>query len=1154
MRVVSFAWPKFLFSPRITYLGGKMQRVLRFTLLSLAAAASLTACGDKVELQNPATPVPDTTVSAVVVTPSTLSLAVAPATGAAPTGTLTASVTAGAGRSATGRTVTWSSSNTAVATVAAASATNPNTAVVTAGKTAGQATISAVVNGSPSVVGSALVTVGAGGGPNTPIVFNIANVAQNLEPGSAIANLSNIFRQIDVTFNVDGTGTNAPAKIDLIARCANVGSPADSARIVATQVIAATGSAAADAAEEAAVPITLSFNTAQLDSTANLNPRFLNGNCTISGRLTTVGGTIVNSTNVVPLVLNNTSYFSATYSYTKTTDRGGANPQISPLDGLAYNQGDLKVVLRAINYASKTPIVAVSGRLTGEVFTDSTSAAQSSFDRTFTCTASANAVCTAGTNQTFNLTFPATQGGCPTTGTNPTTAFCINQWTSTSPLLTPAQDGTQIIIAASSDQAGNEGFTGPTGGVNNFVGLNNSALIAPTLATAISPPQTTARTRFDNTSPVLFSHVAGDTTNYRASFNPSAIRDTLQSTNFAAFPKSPGLGTQWISGNVVASAAVPGGTITNTLPFTFTDGLSTSSSAVYRRGLTPVSALGGNLTGSDDRFQTTTVEFRFQLDSTATTTAAPAVPGLASSSSNVGRKGTSVKASTTANDGCSTAGWSAPVTTATGIPQNPIYPPAVTVPITRNTYYSLRVFEWDALGNIRCTDLPNRFGVDNQVPNPLGELGPLVGRNLTANPRDPTGATIIDSLTFSYVDSLSGFVNDRELFGRVYRNFTPSALNCAIGSGSGCNNIVITRLPIVGGVASGPVPSQHSATSGNIGSTTFNLRNGSTTEAYYTAVVRSADQAGNLSLPETRTFLYDLTPPTVGGIGFSASLPGGTPGPVFTSQASDNVDLYGVGIRFGYPATNGQPAIFVGDTAAYYGPNYDETRITTPPPFNYSMGGQGGFIKQIWQQAPLDSAPPAGTTGANTQVQNVYVRAVDAARNGSAATTAAIPAGNVTVSPLVDKCPAAPAAPAPGTNCYYKFTVTEPGAPVAVSNGSASVTLAASVTGSVSVSTSPFSTVCFYYEQTGFASTNYLSNPNTFPGIEAGDWVRIGCQALGEVTDAGLIRTWTYRLPWNPDNALGTTDNIRIRAFGFSAANPGVVHATQPNANITLAP
>jgi len=1108
MRVVSFARLEFLFSPRITYHGGKMQRVFRFTLLSLAAAASLTACGDKVELTQQTTPA-DTAVTLITVTPPTLALAINQ------TGTLVAAISAGPASGP--RTVTWSSSNTAVATIAPSG----NTVVVT-GRANGTATISATVTGSPNVTGAAVVTVGAGGLPPAPVVFNIANVMQNLDGGgSVVANLANIYRQIDVTFNVDGTGTNAPARVDLIARCTNRQLAADSARIVATQVIVTTGASAAEAAEEAAVPITLSFNTAQLDST-NLNPRFLNGNCQIQGRLTTVSGQVVNSTNVVPLVLNNQSYFAATFSFGKTTVQGSAN-SISTLDGLRYDQGNDTVKIRAINYNSTVPIVAVSGNLSGIVATDPNTGLQTLQPRSFNCSATANSVCTAGTNQTFTLVFPATQGGCSTA----TNSFCINQTTSTSPLL-GQNDGTQLTIAASSDLNGAEGFVGPPAvGLGLFGGLT---LVAPTLPTAIAPPQTIARTRFDNTSPLLFSHT-NTADDYRASFGRSAIRDTLLSTNFAAFPKSPGSGTGWISENVVAAASVPGGTIANTLPFTFTTAdaatatAATQLAAVYRRGQNTVG--NGLLTGSDDRFQATVIQFGWALDSATT---GGTIPGLVGTTADPSIRGTSVQASPTPLTACANgagSGWTMlnSGAAASGIPQT-----ALTSP--RDSTYRLRVFEWDALGNIRCADLPNRFGVDNQVPNPLLANNALAARDTAWNPVQ--GSVI----SYAFVDSLSGFINNKELWGRAYRNFTPNATNCVIPLGATCNNTVITPPT---------VPSEVSSTTGNTGSASFDIRNGHPeVEAYYTVVVRSADQAGNLSLPQQRTFLYDLTPPTIGGVGFPAAITGGLPSPAFTSSAADNVDLWNATVLLNYPATGGNGAIIVADTATNFGPTFDSTRVLGPVNFTYTARGPGGFIKQIYQQNAADQAPtPAdpNITGAGTALTSVEMRAVDAAHNVSTPNSAAIPAGNVPISPLVPACSATVT-----TSCYSTFMMTEPAAATNVANGNASVTLAASIQGLVSSVTSPFSVVCFFYAQTA-------AGANFFPGIPGG-WVQVpgGCQQLGDVTDAGTIRTWTYRVSWNPDNTLGTAGTVQVRAFGFSQVNPGVVHATQPTNNVVLVP
>src|ERR1043165_6618705 len=105
--VVPIAWlSQFcssLFPPRIPYQGGKMQRVVRSTLVGVLTLAGLTACGDKVPLPPPVTTttVPSNVVRSVTVTPASANLNVGDKV------SLTASVNADAG--VTDRTVTWSS-------------------------------------------------------------------------------------------------------------------------------------------------------------------------------------------------------------------------------------------------------------------------------------------------------------------------------------------------------------------------------------------------------------------------------------------------------------------------------------------------------------------------------------------------------------------------------------------------------------------------------------------------------------------------------------------------------------------------------------------------------------------------------------------------------------------------------------------------------------------------------------------------------------------------------------------------------------------------------------------------------------------------------------------------------------------------------------
>jgi len=118
-----------------------MQRVVRSTLVGLLTLAGLTACGDKVTVPPQTTTPVGTVVHRVTVTPDNLQLKVGDKV------TLAASVDADAG--VTDRTVTWSSSNTAVATVDA-------TGLVTA-VAGGNATIIAKSKADANVSGAAAV-------------------------------------------------------------------------------------------------------------------------------------------------------------------------------------------------------------------------------------------------------------------------------------------------------------------------------------------------------------------------------------------------------------------------------------------------------------------------------------------------------------------------------------------------------------------------------------------------------------------------------------------------------------------------------------------------------------------------------------------------------------------------------------------------------------------------------------------------------------------------------------------------------------------------------------------------------------------------------------------------------------------------------------
>jgi len=294
-----------------------MQRVVRSTLVGLLTFAGLTACGDKVTVTNP----PTTTATVPVVR----SVTVSPASATLNQGdkiTLAASVNADAG--ITDRTVTWTSSNTAIASVDA-------NGVVTAGTTAGTATVTAAAKADLTVKGAALITVNGGAPIGAPATVTISSINQTTAAGSVPANLSNVAGQIDVTLNVD-PGSAKLAGVDLIMNCTGPGNSGTDT-VIATQSLASSSVAA----EAASAPVTLSFNTASFD--ANGVAAFRNGACTLKARARTTTGTTT-STVATQLTLNNTDVVIGTL--TASTNK------TNPVTGQLWSGGNGTVTVRAI--------------------------------------------------------------------------------------------------------------------------------------------------------------------------------------------------------------------------------------------------------------------------------------------------------------------------------------------------------------------------------------------------------------------------------------------------------------------------------------------------------------------------------------------------------------------------------------------------------------------------------------------------------------------------------------------------------------------------------------------------------------------------------------------------------------------------------------
>ena len=323
---------EFLFPPRITYQGGKMQSVVRSSLLGLLAMAALAACGDKV---TPNDPNNEKVVHSVTVTPNTVpNLAVGAKI------ILTASVDADQG--VTDRTVAWSSSDATVASV------NATTGEVT-GVKAGTVTITAKATANPSVAGSALVTVGGGGG-NASISIGQINNTVCVAGGACTsipATLSNVHDQLDVTLNVDAAGQTING-LDLIMNCGG----ADT--VVATQPFA-SANVANVAAEEAAAPVTMSFNTAAFTAATGA-PAFKNGACTLKARARLASGSQI-ATSGTPITLNNIDFVSTTITTTPST---GQNASATDASGLLWRAGAVNVTAVPVIYTANRTIASAA--------------------------------------------------------------------------------------------------------------------------------------------------------------------------------------------------------------------------------------------------------------------------------------------------------------------------------------------------------------------------------------------------------------------------------------------------------------------------------------------------------------------------------------------------------------------------------------------------------------------------------------------------------------------------------------------------------------------------------------------------------------------------------------------------------------------------
>jgi len=301
-----------------------MQRVVRLSFVGLLAivGAGLTACGDKVTVPNPGNG-QDSVVHSVTVSPPSASLKVGDK--------FQFGASVDAGSAITDRTVTWSSSNTAVATV-------DQTGLVTA-VAGGNASILAKSKADPNVSGAASVTVAAEVAA-TVTIGNIMQTTCDVFGGctSVPATLTNVANQLDVTVNLD-PGTQKVSEVDLIMNCGG----ADT--IVAKQTLSTAD--VAPLSEDASAPLQFSFNTAAFNPTTGA-VAFKNGSCTLKAKAITTTGTQVASTTE-NLTLNNADVVSATVT---TTPVGSQKASATDATGLLWKAGTVTVTAVPVIYSA----------------------------------------------------------------------------------------------------------------------------------------------------------------------------------------------------------------------------------------------------------------------------------------------------------------------------------------------------------------------------------------------------------------------------------------------------------------------------------------------------------------------------------------------------------------------------------------------------------------------------------------------------------------------------------------------------------------------------------------------------------------------------------------------------------------------------------
>jgi hypothetical protein len=200
--------------------------------------------------------------------------------------------------------------------------------------------------------------------------------------------------------------------------------------------------------------------------------------------------------------------------------------------------------------------------------------------------------------------------------------------------------------------------------------------------------------------------------------------------------------------------------------------------------------------------------------------------------------------------------------------------------------YNGKVVITDALGNKRCVEFNNTFGVDKGAPE-IDDLSAPAQGDIFAN--IAVGAD--DSIAVTVSDTLSGPFEPTPLLLSIRRRSSSSSNVCVVGATSACNQVA----------SANPISS----------------RGGSTSNGYYTYTVAARDSAGNATANTVATFLYDsIAPEPTGAQQQPATYTAGAAA-TFTVAAKDNIDL---GAATGILTYAGRDTIeFVGNTLGTFG-------------------------------------------------------------------------------------------------------------------------------------------------------------------------------------------------------------------------------------------